>query len=209
MTATVLAFRTELQLPSPSAPGNPDLVMVLPDFPSEQQALAWSEMVVDSLATEQGPFTAQAARRLANQQAGELTVNEDDVAGILVRAVATVQRPSGRVAGVALVHLSMHAERVTTPEASYARLRVGLPVVHTAGLAVQTEVLEAALMNLLDQAEAAADALVQEVRREASDCVVWNLPVRFGDGELLQELNLRLIERFYASSLDEETMLAA
>jgi hypothetical protein len=209
MTATVLAFRTEMQLPSSAVPGNPDLVMVLPDFPSEQQAEAWSQMVADSLLTEQGPFTAQAAQRLASQAAGEMTVSEDAVAGMLVRAVATVQRPSGRVAGVALVHLSLHAERVITPEGSYASLRVGTPVVHTSGLAAQTEVLEAALMNLLDQAEAAAAALVEEVRLDDLDCIVWNLPVRFGNGTLLRELNLRLIERFYSPAVSEATKLVA
>ncbi|KWU24762.1 hypothetical protein [Burkholderia cenocepacia] len=209
MNAAILPFRIESVLPATSELGNPDQLVALSDFENEADAQVLTQMVVEKVALSEGPITAAAAERLAGQLANDLTVDEDGVARLLLRSVATQRRPSGRIGAVGIVHLTMHAERRTLPEGEYVTLRIGTPVVHLAGSGDPVTVAEGALLHMLEQAEDAAAALADVLGYCADDCVTWNLPLRSGGVEFLQELNSRLVHHFYVRPNAAEMPMAA
>lgn len=209
MNAAILPFRTDVSLPATAELGNPDHVTVLSDFENAAEAEILTSMVVEKVTHAEGPVTAQAAARLATKSANILSIDEDGVASIQLRSVASVRRPSGRVGGVCLVHTSVQAEHTLTPEGSYIVLRVGAPVVHIAALGEQVPVMEATLQHMLDQIEEAAATLADALGRCDEDTITWNLPTRSTSAEFQRELNMRFIEYFYARPNRMELPLAA
>lgn len=197
MNAAILPFRLESVVPAASELGNPDQLVVLSDFENEAEAQLLTQMVIEKVSGTEGPITAAAAQRLASQTANDLNVDEDGVAHLLLRSVATQRRPSGRIGSVGIVHLSLHAERRSLPEGEYVTMRIGTPVVHLAGSGDPVSVAESAMLHMLEQAEDAAAALADVLGYCADDCVTWNLPMRSEGVELLQELNTRLVHHFY------------
>lgn len=209
MTASVLSFRTEMALPAAIENGNPDIVSIVPAFTDAEQASTCISALASATASSQGEFSAQALQRLATQAAGHVVPNEFGGAAFLVRTIAQVARPSGRITGHALAHLAIHGERTTTPEGTYIVLRIAAPSVHTVDQGEKTEVLEATLLTMLEQAEDAADALVAHLYRADSDIVVWNLPIRHKSTALMQDLNARLLQRLFVSPTPRKFLKAA
>jgi hypothetical protein len=209
MTAIIHQLHAELSIHPVQAMGNPDIVTILPDFPSPAEAAEWIQVLRTELTTEQGSFSAQALTRLTARNAHRIETDEFDGRSMLLRSVATVRRPSGRVTGIALAHMAVHAEREVHPEGVFISLRFGAPVMHLNDSANKTEVLEATLIHMLDQAEEAASSLVLALGHSTDMPIVWTLPTRSSGAHLLQELNARLVQRFYGAYYPGEGLALA
>ena len=209
MTAIILPFHAEMDLPPMALPGNPERVTMQSDFPGDTERIDWAELVAGAVAASHGQLSSQAVRRLSASSANVIENTEPGAAGVLLRCVTAVRRPSGRIASVILAHVLLRAVRFTSPEGTYVELRAAAPVVYTGGATARDEVVEATLEQLLDQVEAACQSLSATLGKQPDDCMVWSLPSRTQASTWFTELNRRLVQRFYAPLQPQKWALVA
>lgn len=212
MTILLEQLRTEAYLPSLVENGNPDQVVVLHDF-SEQEKELWIDTLVSEARVRSGDLTAKATRRALNALANTVKVGEDQDGSMLLRSVAVLQRPSGRVSGVVVCQWLIRAERLESEEASI-ELQLSRPQLYAHGIGSRHEVYEATLLHALRQMDPGVSQLIASLQYDGAEAISWTCPVSARDEPFLQEAHNRLMLKFYGTSetptlADIEASLAA